>query len=83
MIMILRYMVIAGDYDTPYHWDSMYAGEFATVEAAVAQGRAMVGNGSEDYYEVIDLMTKKVVAEGTYKELMHERHVAEYKEKHP
>lgn len=83
MIMILRYMVLIGDYDTPYHWDSMYAGEFATVEAAVESAREKIKTAADDYYEVVDLMTKKVVAEGTYKELMHERRVAEYKEKHP
>lgn len=70
--MILRYMALVGDWDTPYRWDSMYAGEFATIEAAVEAAKAKILKESDDWYEIIDLMTKKVVIEGDRKEVIRE-----------
>lgn len=72
MIMISRYIALVGDWDTPYNWDSMYAGEFATVEEAVKATKEKILEEGDDYWEVIDLMSKKVVAEGDRKEALRE-----------
>jgi hypothetical protein len=68
MIMILRYIAMTGDYDCSFNWDSCYHGEFATQEAAEIAVKAVMLKGQDDFWQVIDLMTKKLVSEGTYKD---------------
>lgn len=63
MIMILRYIVLAGSKYYPSRWND-YRGEFATQEAAVQAAKDFV-HQDDDYspwWQVVDLMTKEVVA---------------------
>jgi hypothetical protein len=68
MIMILRYIALTTDYDCAFDWGSAYKGEFATQADAEEAAKKAVIQQNDDFWQVVDLMTKKMVSEGTYKD---------------
>jgi hypothetical protein len=62
VIMILRYIVMADEYDHE-GWKS-YQGEYANLTDAVTAAKGIVAREDLDWWEVIDLMTKTVVEKG-------------------
>lgn len=64
MIMILRYIVLAGSRYYPVAWGD-YRGEFATLELAETAAKDFISNEPhyDRWYQVVDLMTKEVVAQ--------------------
>lgn len=64
MIMILRYIVLAGSRYYPVGWND-YRGEFATQETAEQAAKNFVkqDNDYAPWWQVVDLMTKEVVAQ--------------------
>lgn len=70
--MIVRYVVLVFDEDTTFDWHWAYQGEFSDLDSACAAARATLAEANADRWQVIDLMSKKVVYEGTYRDLRHE-----------
>ena len=64
MIDCKRYIVLAGLYYHPRNWGEQYYGEYDTIEEAMHQAYTLcVGyKFYYDWFEVIDLETKRVVA---------------------